>query len=234
MMETNIIIHGNCLEYLNKIPKPDLIVSDPPYEFVNKGGGLYSMERTKRIMDKIDEIGTNTFEFDKYIPKILDLQQDKVNAYFFCNKTLLPNYLNLAIERGLSFDILVLRKLNPVPAFNNGYMNELEYIVFLRSKGVYFSSKEGYENYKKCYDKVLGHLPHPNQKPLEQIQKFIKVSSRPNDLIFDPFIGSGTTAMACLELNRKFIGIELSETYVRMSNERIKGRKEQTRLNQYE
>ncbi len=195
MLELNKIYNMDCLEGIKKLKDVniDLIVTDPPYEFENKGKGIYSLPRFDKYMKKIGEIKTNTFDFDKYIPKLLDLQGDKINAYFFCNKKLVYKYLKIAEERNLTIDIHVFRKTNPVPAFNNSYMNDLEYIIFMRSPRVFFSSKEGYKNYTKHHAENIGHhgLLHPNQKPLKLIRKYIKVSSAKNHVVLDPFIGGG-------------------------------------------
>lgn len=224
MILPNNIYCVDCLDGIRHIHnKIDLIITDPPYEFENKGNGLYSLPRFKKQMKKISEIGTNSFDFDKYIPTFLDLQKDSVNAYFFCNKKLLPKYLSEAIKRNLNFDVLVFRKLNPVPAFNNSHMNELEYIVFMRSKQVYFSSKEGYKNYKKIYAENIGNqnLLHPNQKPIELIRRFARISSPKNGIVLDPFLGSGTTALACKQLERRYIGFEINKDYVDIARKRL-------------
>ena len=65
-------------------------------------------------------------------------------------------------------------------------------------------------------------------KPTELIERFIKLSSIENDLILDPFMGSGTTAIACMNTERNFIGFELDETYYEKSLERIKEHETQT------
>ena len=62
---------------------------------------------------------------------------------------------------------------------------------------------------------------HPTQKPVELMAYLIKTYTEEGDLVLDPFIGSGTTAIACLELNRRFIGIEISPEYCKMAEERI-------------
>ena len=62
---------------------------------------------------------------------------------------------------------------------------------------------------------------HPTQKPLGLIQKFIEVSSRKGDTVLDPFIGSGTTAVAAKTLGRNYLGIELNEDYIKIAEERI-------------
>jgi len=62
---------------------------------------------------------------------------------------------------------------------------------------------------------------HPTQKPLEIIKRIVKTSSREGDIVLDCFIGSGTTAVACKQLGRNFIGIEREEEYIKIANERL-------------
>ena len=63
---------------------------------------------------------------------------------------------------------------------------------------------------------------HQNQKPLDLCKFLINKSSQPNDVVLDCFMGSGTTGVACQELNRNFIGIELDAEYYEMAKQRIK------------
>lgn len=224
MMELNKIYNMDCLEGMKDMPRPDLIVTDPPYEFEAMGGGVHRVGSggAVKYQDIID-IGTNHFDFDKFVPALLDLQKDKVNAYFFCNKVLVPKYLNEATKRGLNFDILALRKVNPLPAKASSYMPELEYIIFLRSPGVLFNNHYSIDHYKKVFDVKIGHstLVHPNQKPKELIKRFIKISSAEGGIVFDPFMGSGTTALACKELKRQWIGFEISKKYCDIAEKRL-------------
>jgi len=71
-------------------------------------------------------------------------------------------------------------------------------------------------NFKK--DKLI----HPTQKPLELVKKIIKISSNESDIILDPFLGSGTTVVACKELGRKYIGIEINPKYCEIARRRIR------------
>jgi len=71
---------------------------------------------------------------------------------------------------------------------------------------------------------------HPTVKPIKLMEYLIELVSQEGSTILDPFIGSGTTAIACLKLNRKFIGIEKEEDYVKIANARIKPFLEQTKL----
>ena len=66
---------------------------------------------------------------------------------------------------------------------------------------------------------------HPTVKPISLIEHLIKLFSKKNSLIVDPFLGSGTTALACINTNRKCIGIELNEEYFDISKKRIKEKK---------
>jgi len=70
------------------------------------------------------------------------------------------------------------------------------------------------------YRRVKPEL-HPTQKPVNLIKKIIRSATEENDTVLDPFIGSGTTAVACKQLNRNFIGIEINPDYVEIANRRL-------------
>ena len=222
-LKINKIYHMDCLEGIKRMRIPDLIIADPPYEFEAMSGGIHQVGRGVVKYQNIIDAGTNHFNFEKFIPPILDLQKDRVNAYFFCNKVLVPKYLSEAIKRGLKFDILALRKLNPIPAKASSFLPELEYVIFLRSPGVYFDGTLHAKNYKKIYDKFIGgdENIHPNIKPQGMIRRYIKISSKEGDLVLDPFTGSGTTLIVAKQLNRNFIGFETNPKYVQMIKERL-------------
>lgn len=65
-------------------------------------------------------------------------------------------------------------------------------------------------------------MSHPTQKPLFLIKELIKRHCRVGGMVLDPFFGSGTTGIACLELKRHFIGIEIDEDYAEMASRRLK------------
>ena len=72
---------------------------------------------------------------------------------------------------------------------------------------------------------------HPSTKPLKLVERMIIACSNDGDVVLDPFMGSGTTGVAALELNRKFIGFEISEDYVKIANKRILPYLQQKKLN---
>ncbi len=120
---------------------------------------------------------------------------------------------------------LVMVKVNPPPHFNkNNWRSKFEICMYL-SKGK--PSTFNFLSQQYCtniYNHVITNnkqTKHPTEKPLEFINKLIKVSSNKGDLVLDPFMGSGTVAVSCKSLKRDFIGFEKEEGYIQMINERL-------------
>ena len=121
--------------------------------------------------------------------------------------------------------MLIWNKTNPLPVYNNHYLIDKEYIIFIRDKGLEFRAK----NFE--YGKTIFQYPinlrdkrkygHPTIKPLPIIERLIENSSKEGDIILDPFMGSGTTAVAAKRLNRQYIGYELNKKYCEVANQRI-------------
>lgn len=215
---------GDCLELMKDIPDEsiDLIVTDPPYKFENQGGGFYAKNKsTKRVyLDNLKNI--NCCEFNPYeFLNILKPKLKKFYGYFFCNKTLIEDYIKFARDNKYNFDVLVMAKSNPIPSFNNHHLSDLEYIILIREKGTYFSKHKEIDDFRKYYLTSCKKGLHPAEKPVELLERFIKVSSKENDIVLDPFMGSGSTGVACINTNRNFIGIELDEKYFNIAKERI-------------
>ncbi|MBO7695634.1 MAG: hypothetical protein J6W16_06955 [Methanobrevibacter sp.] len=214
------LYHGDCTNLIKSLPDKsvDLVVTDPPYNFGAKGGGIVNKRNYVKELDLL-----NCCDF-KPIPflNLIKPKMKHIYIYIFCNKTLVADYITWAKENKCSFDILVMCKSNPIPAFNNHYMSDLEYIIVIREPGTYFSKEKNIELYRKWFMTNCKKGLHPAEKPLELIKKFITVGSNKGDLIFDPFLGSGTTGVAAKELERNFIGCEISDDYFNLCKERIR------------
>ena len=76
----------------------------------------------------------------------------------------------------------------------------------------------------KNSEKTFGK--HPTQKPFQLLERIILASSKEGDLVLDPFCGSGTTGVAAIKNNRKFIGMEINPEYIDLATKRIKSAKE--------
>jgi len=77
---------------------------------------------------------------------------------------------------------------------------------------------------------IYGKTEHPTEKPVELIKRFIVTSSNEKEIVLDPFIGSGTTAVAYIQTGRNFIGFEKNKDYFKMANKRLKPYLEQKKL----
>ena len=218
-----MLYHGDCYEILkNKIANDsiDLVVTDPPYDLSIGGGGGFMKKENKKHLDELKELKSTSFEPEPLLYALQPKFKNGVfNGYFFCNKSLVARYINWAVKNGYSYDILVMSKANPVPIFNSHHLSDLEYIVFIRSAGAFFNSKlESFDNYRKHYSVVLGSKNiHPAKKPLELIKRFVRVSSQSGGVVCDPFMGSGTTGVACRELGREFVGCEQDKKYFELA-----------------
>ena len=128
-------------------------------------------------------------------------------------------------EHGCKFDILCWHKDNALPTYSNKYLSDTEYLLYFhKGKGKCFPTS--YEDAKTWYiapinikDKKL--YGHPTVKPLEITKRIIGNTSEVGDIVLDPFMGSGTTGVACKLLDRNFIGIELNEDYFNSAQQRI-------------
>jgi DNA modification methylase len=134
-------------------------------------------------------------------------------------------FMRKAKERGFTCrNQLAIIKKNPLPQYKrNNWRNAYELCMYLtkgRAGTFNFLSQRDCVN---TYQYVIGrkHSKHPTEKPLGFIKKLIQVSSKPGDIVLDPFMGSGTTAVACKELGRHCIGAETSSDYIKMIDKRL-------------
>ena len=117
---------------------------------------------------------------------------------------------------------------NPIPAHSTHHVSSLEYIVLIRDKGTYFQgSGLNPDDYKKTFVTNCQKRIHPAEKPVEFLERFVRTSCPENGVILDPFMGSGSTGIACLNNKRDFIGIEKNEGYFNLASERIKARQDE-------
>ena len=227
--ELNKIYNDDCYKAIKKIPDKsiDLIVTDPPYQIESlKGGGML---KEKRLVGLMDSLGDKNLDvgLDKKILEELIRIMKKVNIYIWCNKKMIPMLFDYFVkQKGLLFDILVWNKTNAVPLCGSKYLTDSEYCLYFRKGG--YCNPKSYENAKTVYNLPINmadknKYSHPTIKPLEIIKNLIINSSNENDVVFDPFMGSGTTAVACKELNRHYIGFELDKEYYEIACDRLKG-----------
>ena len=221
--------NADCADILKIMPDEsvNLIVTDPPYEMHVRGGGvqrIFNIEKGSYLGDiEASDIHNGyDFELNKEFVRIMR----GINIYIWCNKLQIPAYFDYYVnELGCHFDILTWHKNNATPNFNMKYNNDTEYCLHF-AKNSYGVRPDNYEDATTYYISAVNQSDkkkygHPTIKPLEIIERIIRNSSRPGDVVFDPFMGSGTTGVACKDLERSFIGVEIDEKWYNVAKQRI-------------
>lgn len=211
-----VLYHGDCLEILPTLPKVDAVVTDPPYGEVNRdSSGLRNMDKgaadavSGGEIEGLCAIGAETF-------------------YVFCGVSQVSEIRDRLAERGYTVRLGGWEKSNPSPM--NGdrlWLSGFEACVFARRKGAVFS--------EFCKTAIWrgptrGETEHPTEKPVWLMGRLVQASTAGGHSVLDPFMGSGTTGVACANLGRKFIGIEIERKYFDIAVERITQAYAQRRL----
>lgn len=224
----NKITCGDCYKLIKELPDKsvDLIITDPPYLIENtKAGGKSDLAKSIQVMN--DELLND--ELTQGIKQDILVEFMRVmkipNLYIWCNHKQIPMYLDFFVNKNkCSFDILIWNKTNAMPLFNNKYLTDKEYCLYFRRGG--YCHPKNYEAAKTIFVEPINNndkkiFAHTTIKPLKIIKTLIENSSRENDIVLDCFMGSGTTAVACKESDRNFIGFEINEKWCKVANDRI-------------
>ena len=232
--ENITLYHDDCFNVMHSLPKGsvDLIVTDPPYLFKNGGAGHSELcKRAENLKDNIDFISED-FDWEKCFEMFLELQRTP-NMIIFCSNKQLSRTMKFFEDKGLRVSCLVWHKLNPIPLVNNKYMEDVEFVVRVSGEGATFNNECPFDYKRKVYTSGIvsnKNRLHPTQKDLKHISQFIELHSKEGDLVFDAFMGSGTTPLACHLLNRKCIGVELDPHFYGVAAKRLKENAQQLKL----
>lgn len=205
----------------------DCILTDPPYNISRSHQlGFSNMGRSGMDYGKWD-YGFNQTEWIKDCVKFLKNGGSIIIFNDWKNLSFITETLE---DCGCTIkDLLRWEKSNPMPRnVQSRYVMDFECAVWaVKGKSKWTFNKPDEVSYLRPVFKsgiVLGkNRLHPTQKSQEVIEQILKIHTNKDDLIFDPFAGSGTTAIACIILDRKFIGSEIDEQYFKKAEKRING-----------
>jgi modification methylase len=243
------IIQGDCIEELARLPAKsvDLVFADPPYN-LQLGGDLLRPNNSK--VDAVDDHWDQFASFEAYdaftrawLTECRRVLKDDGSLW------VIGSYHNIfrvgASLQDLGFWILndvIWRKTNPMPNFKGTRFTNAHETLIWAAKG------RGPKRYTFNYDAMKmandelqmrsdwslalctgeeriknadGHKAHPTQKPESLLHRVVLASSKPCDVILDPFFGVGTTGAAAKRLGRRFIGIEREDDYIALAKARI-------------
>lgn len=203
----NTIQNVDCKKGMEKLPDKsiDIILTDPPYG-LNKEG---------------IENDENLSQFHSILPESHRvLKKNSFFISFFSTKLLPKAFQNNPFEYFWNFILYCPRGRVNSPI---GFTKYMSCIVF--KKGSPRIPHKGKDIFKDTPSKMVepneGFIDHPTPKPKAFLKELLKMFSRKGELVLDPFIGSGSTAVACKQLERKFMGFEIKEKYCKLANKRV-------------
>ena len=221
------LFNGDCLYYLKDIPDDsiDLIVTDPPYKVTARGstGNTGGMLR-KDINIKGKVFNHNDIDCEQYAPEFYRILKDGSHCYVMTNHINLIHMLNTFTNAGFHFiKSLIWDKGNKI--MGRYYMSQFEYILFFRKgRGIPINNCGTSDIISipnvKLKDTDGSNL-HDTEKPVTLYKILIDNSTKSNDIVMDPFMGIGGAGVACKELGRRFIGIEIDNKYFSTAEKRI-------------
>lgn len=237
----NKLYFGDNKVVLNELPAYccHLLIADPPYRFTK---GTHKEKKAKNNMcktalyDYSDNSGmcriknglkrADIYAWLNLVPRIMV----KMNAYIFCSEEQIVDYYQWAQDHKYKFSVLVWEK--PVCIISKQrFAQNVEFIVRIYENGTALNKLEDSSMYSRVIkSSYLKAKWHPTQKPLEIFIRLIKLSSKEGEVVIDPFLGSGTTAIAAKRLGRKYIGIENNEKFFKIAEERISKEAEEQSL----
>jgi len=212
---------GDCLKILPTLEPVDLVATDPPYLLESGGNSTGEMGGKFAVgtYDNSGEIIPTGIKWEQFMP-IIYAAMNQGHAYFMANNRNLATAINEGIKAGFGFhNILVWDKSTGTP--NRWYMKNCEFTVFFYKGKAKYINDCGSRQLIKCPNVLNGR--HPTEKPVPLFEHYISNSTKPGEIILDPFMGSGTTGVACAILGRKFIGIEKDPEYFKIAVDRIRG-----------
>lgn len=220
------------MELMKQLPDKsiDLIVTDPPYDIsATTGGGTINTVKklNKSLNDLVVANITKGYDIELFGEEFMRIMNEP-NIYLWCNKKQIPEYFKFYVDKHkCKFEIIKWTKVNALPTYSNKYLSDTEYLLYFhKGKGKCFP--QSYDDAKTYYLAPINQADkkkfgHPTIKPLDITQKVIRNSSKEGWTVFDPFMGSGTTGVACKLENRNFIGYEINEEYFNIAKKRIEG-----------
>jgi len=212
---------GDCLEVMQTIPDKsvDLCLTDPPYN-IARNNNFSTMGRAGIDFGEWDK-GFDLFSYIDQVSRILKKDGSFVVFNAWRNLGAIADY---AETQGFETkDMVRLEKSNPMPRNRDRrYITDYECAIWFVKKGAKwtFNRQDGKYQRPKFVASIESGL-HPTQKNLNLMENLLKIHSNQGDMVIDPFMGSGTTGVACKNLGRKFIGIEQDANYFEIAKKRI-------------
>lgn len=224
------LLNGDCFKKLKLLPDNsiDMIFIDPPYNLANYSTGNMNFDWRSKINNDVAEWDEKPLKPKRLLKHFKRVLKPTGNIFVFCSYNLLGDWHKVFDPEFDVFQFCVWHKTNPIPNIRkSSFLNSCELICCMWNKGHTWNFKKQNEMHNFFESPIcmgaerLKEPKHPTQKPVKLLKHFIEIASNENDVILDCFMGVGSTGVASLELNRRFIGIELDKGYFNASKQRL-------------
>lgn len=237
MDENFSIYHGSCIDAMNEItPRSvDLILTDPPYNL-----GKFMKERATNLKQMrsnyFGSAGWDDLDYDAWVQSMdaffegaSRIIRSGGSMVVFMAIIKVETVIQLATKHGFYYKTTgIWHKTNPMPRnMNLHFINSTEawiYFTYGARTGTFNNDRKAIHDFFETSVAPAGERTfgkHPTQKPIALLSKMIKILSNESDLVYDPFMGSGSTGVAALMNGRRFIGSEVNESYCEISRQRL-------------
>ncbi len=211
------IYHGDCLEYIKTIADKsiDCLITDPPYG-VDIQFGAYDNQLSRKIAN--DENSQDALcLLDKMLIEVKCKLKDNAHLYIFCNWKIYPDFSKIISNHFQIKNVIIWDKLfMGMGDLKGNYSSSYEMIIFAGGNREFLNRPK---NIIQC--RFNDERFHNTQKPIDLIKQLIENSTDVNELVFDPFLGSGSTVVASKQLKRNYIGCEIDEQNYKITLKRI-------------
>lgn len=236
-IQSSHLLLGDCVKMMRTIPDDsiDCILTDPPYNI-----GLFMHKRNTNLKkmreNQFAYAGWDNMEYqswkrnmNRFLTECSRVMKKKGTLIIFMSILKVSDIIEIATKYGFYYKTTgVWHKTNPMPRnMKIQFVNSTEcwiYFIYKGTSGTFNNNgkvKHDFLESSVCPASEKKHGNHPTQKPLKVLKELISCVSYPNDIILDPFMGSGSTCVASAILGRKYIGIELDEKYFDIARTRI-------------
>ncbi len=217
------LLLGDCLDKLKELEdnSVDFVLTDPPYELDNHGGGQ-NKDLHRSLTDKHIDFISDGFDVENVFAELQRIMK-VINLCIFCSNKQVSKIMSYWESRGYSTTCLIWQKPNPIPFGNGKYVSDIEFIIYVRGKGATYNNL-GIKEQSKVFNYSSPSSKkriHPTEKPVELLERLIKIHSNTGDVVLDPFGGSGSTGEAALNNQRNIIIIEKDVEYFGLIKSRL-------------
>lgn len=216
-------------QFLSEGLKVDHIITDPPYN-ISQDNNFGTMKNPRVGVD-FGSWDRGEFDLFSWIPQYTKILNKNGSMIIFCSYRYLSYIIGVLESECCNMivkDVIIWQKSNPMPRnINRRYVQDMEFAIWaVQKKAKWVFNKLPDVSYNRAFfvtNTVAGKekLGHPTQKSLELMKKLILIHTNQGELILDPFMGSGSTGAAAIELKRNFIGVEMDPKYFQIAKTRL-------------